>query len=188
MLQVNVFAKVMRTQVGIIGSGPAGLLLARTLHRQGIDTIIFERKSRAYVEARIRAGVLEQGTVEMLRELGAAEPMRYGNLFLAGDAAHIVPPTGAKGLNLAASDVRYLGTALLAFYKEGRHDLLDSYSETALRRVWKAIRFSWWFTSLMHRFGDDPINHRLQLAELDYLTGSEAGRTTMAENYIGLPF
>ncbi len=388
----------MRTQVGIIGSGPAGLLLARTLYRQGIDTVIFERKSRAYVEARIRAGVLEQGTVEMLRQLDVndrmdklgiphdgfslafdgrmeridmqaltgsgvmiwgqtqmtrdlirhhladggtinyecpaiaiedvasekpriiyaengerksitcdfvmgcdgyhgvsratvpgdklktfekiypfgwlgmlsdvppvdheliyanhergfalcsmrsatrsryyiqcelddhvdnwsddafwdelrrrlpdhiaermvtgsrlemsiaplrsfvAEPMRYGNLFLAGDAAHIVPPTGAKGLNLAASDVRYLGAALLAFYQEGRRDLLDSYSKTALRRVWKAIRFSWWFTSLMHRFGDDPINHRLQLAELDYLTSSEAGRTTMAENYIGLPY
>ena len=117
-----------------------------------------------------------------------AEPMRVGSLFLAGDAAHIVPPTGAKGLNLAASDIFYLSRALIAHYQEGRHDLLDRYSETALRRVWKAIRFSWWFTSLMHKFASDPINYRLQLAELDYLTGSVAGRTTIAENYIGLPF
>ncbi|MGB0385988.1 MAG: 4-hydroxybenzoate 3-monooxygenase [Ardenticatenaceae bacterium] len=389
----------MRTQVGIIGSGPAGLLLARLLHLEGIESVILERKSRSYVESRIRAGVLEQGTVKMLRDAGVnqrmdklgiphdgfalafdgrseridmaaltngqgvmvwgqtqvtrdliathldaggmikyeapavaiegfmegtpriiyeeqgqrktltcdfvmgcdgyhgvsrqsvpagglqtyekiypfgwlgilsdvppvdeeliyanhergfalcsmrshtrsryyiqceltdkvekwtddafwdelrrrlptkvaermvtgprlemsiaplrsfvAEPMRFGKLFLAGDAAHIVPPTGAKGLNLAASDIFYLSRALIAHYQEARNDLLDRYSETALRRVWKAIRFSWWFTSLMHKFADDPINYRLQLAELDYLTGSVAGRTTMAENYIGLPF
>jgi p-hydroxybenzoate 3-monooxygenase len=117
-----------------------------------------------------------------------AEPMRFGNLFLAGDAAHIVPPTGAKGLNLAASDVYYLSRALIAYYAEKRSDLLSLYSETALRRVWKAIRFSWWYTSMTHKFDDDPINHRLQVAELDYLTSSEAARTSMAENYIGLPF
>lgn len=117
-----------------------------------------------------------------------AEPMRFGNMFLAGDAAHIVPPTGAKGLNLAASDVYYLSRAFIAYYKEQRTDLLDRYSDAALRRVWKAIRFSWWFTSMMHKFDDDPLNHRLQLAELDYLTGSVAGRTTIAENYVGLPF
>jgi p-hydroxybenzoate 3-monooxygenase len=117
-----------------------------------------------------------------------AEPMRFGNLFLAGDAAHIVPPTGAKGLNLAASDVYYLSRALIAYYAEKRSDLLHLYSETALRRVWKAIRFSWWYTSMMHKFDDDPLNHRLQIAELDYLTSSEAARTAMAENYIGLPF
>jgi len=116
------------------------------------------------------------------------EPMRFGTLFLAGDAAHIVPPTGAKGLNLAASDVYYLARALTAFYTEKRTDLLDRYSETALRRVWKAVRFSWWFTTLMHKFGDDLLNHRLQLAELDYLAGSTAARTAMAENYVGLPF
>jgi p-hydroxybenzoate 3-monooxygenase len=389
----------MRTQVGIIGSGPAGLLLSQLLHLQGIDTVILERQSREYVEARIRAGVLEQGTVEMLREakvnvrmdregiphdginlafggrmeriglaqltggsrvmvygqtemtkdliearlaaggilqyeapamgvedfqsgppriiyeqagerkelicdfvagcdgyhgvartsvpadklktfekiypfgwLGilsdtppineeliyanhergfalcsmrshtrsryyvqcdlddnvenwtddafwdelrrrlppaaaenlitgprlemsiaplrsfVAEPLRFGHLFLAGDAAHIVPPTGAKGLNLAASDIFYLSRALIAYYKEKRTDLLDRYSAACLRRVWKAIRFSWWFTAMMHKFGDDPIDHRLQLAELDYFTGSEAGRTTIAENYVGLPF
>lgn len=388
----------MRTQVGIIGSGPAGLLLARLLHLQGIDTIILERQSREHVEGRIRAGVLEQGTVAMMHQAQAyqrmeaeglvhhgfslafdermqridmvgltggksvmvygqtnltqdliknhlessgvihynapalaiedintpsprvifeehgerkelvcdfvagcdgyhgvarqsippdkigffekiypfgwlgiladvppvdeeliyanhergfalcsmrshtrsryyiqcdlddsvdnwtddafwdelcqrlppyiaekvttgerlemsiaplrsfvAEPMRYGRLFLAGDAAHIVPPTGAKGLNLAASDVYYLARALLAYYQEKRTDLLDRYSDTALRRVWKAIRFSWWFTELMHNF-DDPIRRRLQLAELDFMTTSEAARTVMAQNYVGLPF
>lgn len=388
-----------RTQVGIIGAGPAGLLLAHLLHQQGIESVIVERQSRGHVEARIRAGVLEQGTAQLIRALGlgvrmdqeglvhhgfglafadrqeridlhtltggstvliygqtevtrdliqarlnhggviefeapavavenfwdgqpsilyeqagvrkalhcdfvagcdgyhgvarasvgadklqlfekiypfgwlgiladvppveeeliyanhergfalcsmrsptrsryyvqcslddkvehwsdsafwdelrrrlppataeklttgprlemsiaplrsfVAEPMRFGNLFLAGDAAHIVPPTGAKGLNLAAADVFYLARALTAYYAEKRTDLLDRYSATALRRVWKAIRFSWWFTSMMHKFGADPINHRLQLAELDYLTGSTAGRTTLAENYVGLPF
>jgi p-hydroxybenzoate 3-monooxygenase len=115
------------------------------------------------------------------------EPLRYGRLFLAGDAGHIVPPTGAKGLNLAASDVYYLSRALTAFYQEQRVDLLDRYSETALRRVWKAIRFSWWYTELMHRF-DDPMKYRLQIAELDQLANSEASRTAMAENYVGLPF
>ena len=117
-----------------------------------------------------------------------AEPMRYGNLFLVGDAGHIVPPTGAKGLNLAASDVYYLSTAFIAFYEAKRTDLLDRYSETALRRIWAAVRFSWWFTSISHKFNDDPIEHKIQLAELDYLMSSTAGRTTIAENYVGLPF
>lgn len=117
-----------------------------------------------------------------------AEPMRFGKLFLAGDAAHIVPPTGAKGLNLAASDVFYLHRAFVAYYSEKRTDLLARYSKTALRRVWKAIRFSWWFTSLMHQFDHEPIDNRLQIAELDYIAGSIAGRTTVAENYVGLPF
>jgi p-hydroxybenzoate 3-monooxygenase len=117
-----------------------------------------------------------------------AEPMRFGRLFLAGDAGHIVPPTGAKGLNLAASDIYYLSRAILAYYKDKRTDLLDRYSETALRRVWKAIRFSWWYTSLLHKFDDDPMGRRLQIAELDYLINSEAGQTVIAENYVGLPF
>lgn len=117
-----------------------------------------------------------------------SEPMRFGYMFLAGDAAHIVPPTGAKGLNLAASDIYYLSRALIAYYGEKRTDLLDRYSDACLRRVWKAVRFSWWFTSMMHKFEDDPIDYRLQIAELDYLTGSLAGRMTIAENYVGLPF
>jgi p-hydroxybenzoate 3-monooxygenase len=117
-----------------------------------------------------------------------AEPMRFGNMFLAGDAAHILPPTGAKGLNLAASDIYYLSRALIAYYREKRTDLLDRYSAAALRRVWKALRFSWWYTGLLHRIEDDLLNLRLQVAELDYLTGSTAGQTMMAENYVGLPF
>ena len=117
-----------------------------------------------------------------------AEPLRFGRLFLAGDAGHIVPPTGAKGLNLAASDIYYLSRALIAYYKESRTDLLDRYSEAALRRVWKAIRFSWWYTSLLHKLDDDPMTRRLQLSELDYLTGSEAGQTVISENYVGLPY
>lgn len=117
-----------------------------------------------------------------------AEPLRFGRLFLAGDAGHIVPPTGAKGLNLAASDIYYLSRALIAYYSEKRTDLLDRYSEAALRRVWKAIRFSWWYTSLLHKFDDDRFSRRLQISELDYLTGSEAGQTVIAENYVGLPY
>jgi p-hydroxybenzoate 3-monooxygenase len=117
-----------------------------------------------------------------------AEPLRFGRMFLAGDAGHIVPPTGAKGLNLAASDIYYLSRTLIAYYKEKRTDLLDRYSDTALRRVWKSIRFSWWYTSLLHKFDDDPMSSRLQVAELDYLTGSEAGLTVLSENYVGLPY
>jgi p-hydroxybenzoate 3-monooxygenase len=117
-----------------------------------------------------------------------AEPLRFGRMFLAGDAGHIVPPTGAKGLNLAASDIYYLSRALIAYYKEKRTDLLDRYSDTALRRVWKAIRFSWWYTSLLHKYDDDPMSRRLQVAELDYLVGSEAGQTVLSENYVGLPY
>ncbi len=116
------------------------------------------------------------------------DPMQYGRLFLAGDAAHIVPPTGAKGLNLAVSDVLVLSRALEAFYKSGRHDLLDQYSATCLRRIWKVQRFSWWMTSMLHLFpGADGFDHHRQLAELDYITSSRAGMTTVAENYVGLP-
>jgi p-hydroxybenzoate 3-monooxygenase len=117
-----------------------------------------------------------------------AEPLRFGRLFLAGDAGHIVPPTGAKGLNLAASDIFYLFRALLAYYEDKRTDLLERYSEAALRRVWKATRFSWWYTSLLHKFDDDPMSRRLQISELDYLTSSDAGQTVIAENYVGLPY
>ncbi len=117
-----------------------------------------------------------------------AEPMRFGRLFLAGDAAHIVPPTGAKGLNLAASDVRYLSRALIEFYA-GSEAGIDRYSARCLRRIWKAERFSWWMTMLLHTFPDtNPFEQRALDAELDYVVHSLAGRTTMAENYVGLPF
>jgi p-hydroxybenzoate 3-monooxygenase len=117
-----------------------------------------------------------------------AEPMRRGRLFLAGDAAHIVPPTGAKGLNLAASDVHYLSEALIGFYAKGGERALDAYSAKALARVWKAERFSWWFTGLTHRFPDaDPIERKLQVAELDYIRGSRSAQQVLAENYVGLP-
>jgi p-hydroxybenzoate 3-monooxygenase len=118
-----------------------------------------------------------------------AEPMCFGKLFLAGDAAHIVPPTGAKGLNLAASDVRYLAEGLVAFYRKGSFSKLESYSERALARVWKAERFSWWMTKLMHLFPEEgAFGRKMQLAELEYLGSSEAAQTAFAENYTGLPY
>jgi p-hydroxybenzoate 3-monooxygenase len=118
----------------------------------------------------------------------AVEPMQYGRLFLAGDAAHIVPPTGAKGMNLAIADVRILARALIAYYKSGRTDLLEAYSRTCLKRVWKVQRFSWWVTQLLHRNDqDNDFDQRRQIADIDYLTGSRAGRMTWAENYVGLP-
>jgi len=387
----------MRTQVGIIGAGPAGLVLSHLLHRQGIESVILESHSREYVESRIRAGVLEQGTVDLLAEMGVgerlkregmvhhgielrfggqghrvdltelsggksitiyaqhevikdliaarlaegaqiyfdaeaasvsgledqpeisfvrqgerktlscdfvagcdgfhgvsraavpeltvsertlsfgwlgilakvppasdeliyayhergfallsmrspeisrlylqvpadedianwpddriwqelqtrlstnegwkltsgpvlqkgitplrsfvAEPMQHGKLFLLGDAAHIVPPTGAKGLNLAVADVRVLAQALDDYYKRSSDAGLKSYSTKCARRVWKVQRFSWWMTSLLHRFeNEDGFAHRIHLAELDYLTSSRAALTTLAENYVGLPF
>ncbi len=389
---------IERTQVAIIGAGPAGLLLGQLLHRAGIDTVILERRDRAYVESRIRAGVLEQGTVDMLGAAGAgercareglvhrgieiavdgarqridfealigrhvvvygqteltkdliearlasgapsrfeaegvhlhdyrgdhvhlsythggishalradfvagcdgfhgvarasiapealtihqraypfawlgilaeaapladdlvyarhargfalfsmrsarlsrnylqcrpdedlgawsdariwdelrarlgtggdalqegritdrsvtpmrsfvAEPLRHGRLFLAGDAAHIVPPTGAKGLNLAASDVHYLSEALIAHYRGDGEDGLAAYSDRALARVWKAQRFSWWMTTMLHRFHEaEAFDARIRRAELDYVLGSEAALASLAENYTGLPF
>jgi len=117
------------------------------------------------------------------------EPMQYGRLFLLGDAAHIVPPTGAKGLNLAASDVSTLLRILLKVYREGRVDLLERYSAICLRRVWKAERFSWWMTSMLHTFAEaDGFSQRIAQSELEYFVGSEAGRKTIAENYVGLPY
>lgn len=117
------------------------------------------------------------------------EPMRFGRMFLAGDAAHIVPPTGAKGLNLAIADIRVLSRALVDYYRSGREDLLQAYSDACLRRVWKAERFSWWMTSVLHRFPETgPFGRKLQLAELDYLVRSRAAATSLAENYVGLPF
>ena len=134
---------------------------------------------------RLAEGRIIQKTIFPVRSF-VAEPMQFGRLFLAGDAAHIVPPTGAKGLNLAAADVRVLARALTAHYKEGRSDLLGQYSETALRRVWRAQQFSWWMTAMLHRFADGgEFHHRLQLAQLDHVTSSRAAATALAENYVG---
>jgi p-hydroxybenzoate 3-monooxygenase len=118
-----------------------------------------------------------------------AEPMRYGNLFLAGDAAHIVPPTGARGLNSAASDIYYLYHALMDHYLKGDDSGLDSYSQKALARVWKAQRFSWWMTSMLHSFPENSTyDQRLQQTETEYLLSSDAAKAALAENYVGLPF
>jgi p-hydroxybenzoate 3-monooxygenase len=137
--------------------------------------------------AQIRTGPSIEKSIAPLRSF-VSEPMRYGNLFLAGDAAHIVPPTGAKGLNLAVSDVHYLSNGLIAHYKAGRTDELDRYSDRALTRVWGAVRFSWWLTSLLHRFPDQtPFDQRTQEQELAYLASSQAAQTAMAEQYVGLP-
>jgi p-hydroxybenzoate 3-monooxygenase len=130
--------------------------------------------------------VLQKGITPMRSFV--VEPMQFGSLFLAGDAAHIVPPTGAKGLNLAVADVRVLARALADYYATGSRELLARYSETCLRRVWKVQRFSWWMTSMLHRFGDEnAFDQRRQLAELDYVTSSRAAAKSLAENYVGLP-
>jgi p-hydroxybenzoate 3-monooxygenase len=133
-----------------------------------------------------RGAVLQKGITEMRSFV--VEPMQSCSLFLAGDAAHIVPPTGAKGLNLAVADIRVLARALTDYYAKGNRDLLNRYSEICLRRVWKVQRFSWWMTSMLHRFANDnPFDQRRQLAELDYVTSSLAASQTLAENYVGLP-
>lgn len=138
-------------------------------------------------EALVTGPSLEK-SVAPLRSF-VAEPMRFGRLFLAGDAAHIVPPTGAKGLNVAASDVHYLHASLDAHFNHHDAAALDLYSPRALLRVWKAVRFSWWMTSMLHRFPENgAFGQRIQEAELSYLTGSDAAATSMAENYVGLPF
>ena len=138
--------------------------------------------------ANLKPGPSIEKSIAPLRSF-VAEPMRHGRLFLAGDAAHIVPPTGAKGLNLAASDVFYLWRGLVEHYREGSDAGLDAYSQAALARVWKAERFSWWMTSTLHQFPESSgFDQRLQQAELDYLMSSEAAQTTLAENYVGLPY
>jgi p-hydroxybenzoate 3-monooxygenase len=150
----------------------------------------FRRRLPADVAARLVTGPSLEKSIAPLRSF-VAEPMRFGRLFLAGDAAHIVPPTGAKGLNLAASDVGLLARALAEHYRgtgPGRNAGIDHYSQLALARVWKAERFSWWFTSLMHRFPENgDFGLRMQQAEFDYLCGSTAAQTVLAENYVGLP-
>jgi p-hydroxybenzoate 3-monooxygenase len=138
--------------------------------------------------AHITTGPAIEKSIAPLRSR-VVEPLRFGRLFLAGDAGHIVPPTGAKGLNLAASDVHYLSRALIEYYRENSNAGLSKYSEQALARVWKAERFSWWMTSLLHRFPQmGEFGRRLQVAELEYLVSSTAASTALAENYVGLPF
>ena len=135
----------------------------------------------------LQEGKMLQKGITAMRSF-VVEPMQHGRLFLAGDSAHIVPPTGAKGMNLAFADVVYLSRALDAFYKSKRDDLLESYSATCLRRVWKAQRFSWWMTQIMHRFpNESAFDRRRQLSDLDYLTSSEAAAKSLAEQYVGLP-
>ena len=140
------------------------------------------------VGAKLETGPSIEKSIAPLKSL-VIEPLSHGRLFLAGDAGHIVPPTGAKGLNLAASDVHYLSSALIDFFRHGDEEGLKAYSQKALRRVWKAERFSWWMTKLLHRFPEDgAFDTRMQLAELDYLTGSKAAMTAFSENYVGLPY
>ena len=151
----------------------------------------FWTELRLRLDAQARADLVTGASIEKsiapLRSF-VTEPMRFGRLFLAGDAAHIVPPTGAKGLNLAASDVKYLSQALQDFYLERSEAGIEAYSARCLRRIWKAERFSWWFTTLMHQFPQDAaIDARLKEAELDYLMHSQAGLRSIAENYVGLP-
>ncbi|WP_151982474.1 4-hydroxybenzoate 3-monooxygenase [Acinetobacter guerrae] len=149
-----------------------------------------ELKNRLDPESRehLVTGASIEKSIAPLRSF-VTEPMRFGKLFLAGDAAHIVPPTGAKGLNLAASDIAYLSSALIEYYKNGSEQGIQEYSEKCLKRVWKAERFSWWMTHLLHRFeNESEFDHKIKQAELSYILGSIAGQTTLAENYVGLPY
>ena len=147
-----------------------------------------ERRLPTHVAANLVRGPSIEKSIAPLRSF-VAEPMRHGRLFLAGDAAHIVPPTGAKGLNLAVSDIFYLSRALIAHYQDHDDHLLDSYSRTALARVWKAERFAWWFTSMIHRFdGEGAFSQRIQEAEFDHLADSVAAQTALADNYVGLAY
>ncbi|APG94579.1 4-hydroxybenzoate 3-monooxygenase [Sinorhizobium americanum] len=146
------------------------------------------RRLPAHHAERVVTGPSFEKSIAPLRSF-VAEPMRFNRLFLVGDAAHIVPPTGAKGLNLAASDVHYLFEGLLEHYQDRSNAAIDAYSARALARVWKAVRFSWWMTTMMHRFPDTgEFDQKIQEAELDYLTHSRAAATALAENYVGLPF
>jgi len=154
------------------------------------DDRIWDELQRRFETRRgwtLRRGPIEQRGVTPMRSF-VAEPMQFGRLFLAGDAAHIVPPTGAKGLNLAIADVLVLSKALAEFYSHGSSDALNGYSSTCLARVWKVQRFSWWMTSMLHRFPDETaFDRRRQTAELEYLTSSRAAAQSLAENYVGLP-
>jgi p-hydroxybenzoate 3-monooxygenase len=152
------------------------------------DRIWAELHKRLGAGAELQEGEIFGKGVTPMKSF-VCETMRHGRLFLAGDAAHIVPPTGAKGMNLAIADIRVLARGLERFYAGGETELLDRYAEICLRRIWKGQRFSWWMTSMLHLFGaDDPFEHKVQVAELDYVSRSKAAMTTLAENYVGLPF
>jgi p-hydroxybenzoate 3-monooxygenase len=147
-----------------------------------------KRRIPAEQAERLVTGASIEKSIAPLRSF-VCEPMQWGRLFLCGDAAHIVPPTGAKGLNTAASDVHYLHRGLCAYYEEGDTSGIDSYSQKALARIWKAERFSWWFSSLMHRYPDQSeFDLKMQIAELEFLRSNEAAQKAMAENYVGLPY
>ncbi len=147
-----------------------------------------ELRLGADASLQVAEGTILQKGVTPMRSF-VAEPMQFGKLFLAGDAAHIVPPTGAKGMNLAVADVRVLSKAFAAFYQSGQRELLENYSQTCLRRVWRVQHFSWWMTSLLHRFPEQSaFEQRLQLSELDYVVNSRAAAMALAENYVGLPY
>ena len=152
------------------------------------DARIWEELHKRLGGARkLQEGTMLQKGITAMRSF-VAEPMQYGRLFLAGDSAHIVPPTGAKGMNLAFADVVFLDRGLNAFYKQGRMDLLEKFTQTCLRRVWKAQRFSWWMTQLLHLFPEEtPFDRRRQLSDLDYLTSSDTAAKSLAEQYVGLP-
>ena len=147
----------------------------------------FRRRIGAELADRVTTAPSLEKSIAPLRSF-VVEPMRFGRLFLAGDAAHIVPPTGAKGLNLAVSDVWFLHEALRDFYRERREESLDAYSSRCLQRVWRAERFSWWMTRQLHRFPGDDFDARIQQIELEYLFDSEAAQASLAENYVGLPY
>jgi len=164
--------------------------LSDTVHDWSDDAFWAELKRRlpADLAANLETGASIEKSIAPLRSF-VAEPMRYGNMFLAGDSAHIVPPTGARGLNSAASDIYYLYHAMMDHYLKGDDTGLENYSKTALARIWKAQRFSWWMTTLLHRFPDNiAYDGKLQQTDLEYLLSSTAAQTSMAENYVGLPF
>lgn len=161
-----------------------------TIENWSDEMILEELQARLITKDswQLRIGPVIQKNIVAMRSF-VIEPMQYGRLFLAGDAAHIVPPTGAKGMNLAIADVRHLARALTTFYKHNQTDLLEAYSTTCLRRVWRAEHFSWWMTSMLHRFpDDDAFQQRMQRAQLEYAVSSRASATSLAENYVGLPF
>ena len=164
------------------------LVSAALIRRDEAFWAELKRRLPAEVGARMITGASIEKSIAPLRSF-VAEPMRWGNLFLAGDAAHIVPPTGARGLNSAASDIYYLYHAMVAHYQRGDDSGLDNYSAKALARVWKAQRFSWWMTMLLHTFPDSiEYDRKLQDTDLAYLFSSEAAQRSLAENYVGLPF